>query len=128
MSKILPATTVYRGAAGSNGQLPREFWQANEFNVRGGVEYGFMSTTTKRDVAISYLGSEEKAPSGTVFAIKLGMVDRGADLSWVSQYPHEAEICFGPLTGLEVVDTGVQGTALLVIFACVLCWHGSKSI
>ena len=36
------------------------------------------------------------------------MVDRGADLRWLSQYPHEAEILFPPLTGLEVQSTRVD--------------------
>merc|ERR1719346_2804 len=109
LSKILPATTVYRGVAG--GKLPDKFWDPNEFNVRGGVEFAFMSTTTKQDVAMQYVGGSSV---GTVFEIKLGMVDRGADLSWLSQYPHEAEICFGPLTGLEVLSTRVQKSALVV--------------
>ena len=41
-------------------------------------------------------------------------VDRGADLSWLSQYPHEREILFAPLTGLEVQSTRVEGTVLIV--------------
>ena len=42
---------------------------------------------------------------GVVFSIQQGMVDRGADIGWLSQYPHEKEILFGPLTGLEVRST-----------------------
>ena len=42
---------------------------------------------------------------GLIFEIQMGMVDRGADLSWLSQYPHEKEICFPPLTGLEVCQS-----------------------
>jgi hypothetical protein len=30
------------------------------------------------------------------------MGDRGAELTWLSQYPHEAEVCFPPVLGLEV--------------------------
>ena len=33
----------------------------------------------------------------------------GADLSWLSQYPHEAEVCFPPVLGLEVL-TRPDGT------------------
>ena len=40
--------------------------------------------------------------------IKMGMIDRGADLSVFSQYPHEKEICFPPLTGIEVMSTAVD--------------------
>ena len=42
------------------------------------------------------------------------MIDRGADISYLSQYPHEAETLFAPLTGLEVQSTGVEGTVLIV--------------
>ena len=34
----------------------------------------------------------------------MGMIDRGADISWASQYPHEKEVLFAPLMGLEIVD------------------------
>ena len=40
---------------------------------------------------------------GTIFEIKMGMIDRGANLAWISQYKHEKEILFAPLTGLEVI-------------------------
>ena len=45
----------------------------------------------------------------------MGMVDRGADLTWLSQYPHEQEVLFPPLTGLEALSTEVDGNSLLVI-------------
>ena len=44
----------------------------------------------------------------------MGMVDRGADLTWLSQYPHEEEILFAPLTGLEVQSTRVEGSVMVV--------------
>jgi hypothetical protein len=44
----------------------------------------------------------------------MGMLARGADLSQWSQYPHEQEICFPLLTGLEVKTTRVEGTVLIV--------------
>ena len=34
--------------------LPDEFMTPNEFNVRGGVEASFMSTTLDRTVAMDY--------------------------------------------------------------------------
>jgi hypothetical protein len=33
---------------------------------------------------------------------QMGMVDRGAQLDWLSQYPDEKEILLPPLTGMEV--------------------------
>ena len=55
---------------------------------RGGVEYGFMSTTSKREVAAEYA----RGGHGLIFEIYMGMVDKGADLHWLSQYPHE-QVC-----------------------------------
>ena len=37
-----------------------------------------------------------------LFEMRQGMVDRGADISWLSQYPHEEEILFAPLTCIEL--------------------------
>ena len=87
LGKLQPAMKVYRGVTG--GVLPEIFWKANQHNVRGGCEYGFLSTTTDARVATDYAGSSGK--SGIVFEIAMGMVDRGASLSWLSQYPHERE-------------------------------------
>jgi hypothetical protein len=44
----------------------------------------------------------------------MGMVSRGADLEFVSQYPAESEILFGPLSGVEVQQTRVDGTVVVV--------------
>ena len=46
-----------------------------------------MSTTLDRDVALRYASQEGHA--GVVFVIQMGMVDRGAAMDWISQYPHE---------------------------------------
>ena len=40
-----------------------------------------------------------------VLEIQMNSIDRGADLSKLSQYPHEAEICFAPCAALQVEDT-----------------------
>ena len=60
-----------------------------------------MSTTAHLEVATDY-ASTSKA-SGVVFRIQQGTVNRGADISWFSQYPHEQEILFAPLSSLEVM-------------------------
>ena len=41
MSKLTKCCKVYRGIAGL--ALPKQFWEPNEYNVKGGVENGFMS-------------------------------------------------------------------------------------
>jgi len=78
-SKLTKACKVYRGIR--EMALPKKFYTRNAFNVAGGVEPGFMSTTAKREVAVSY-GSGQ---SGIVFEMQMGMVDRGADIAWLSQ-------------------------------------------
>ena len=131
-SKLTQAAKVYRGVAG--GRLPDSFWTPNEYNVRGGIESAFLSTTLDRKVAFDYAGNNPGKP-GLIFEVQMGMVDRGAELKWLSQCacallpctaaavdvhacacadPHEEEILFAPLTGLEVHDFRVEGRVLVV--------------
>ena len=49
--------------------------------VRGGVEYGFSSTTMEREQAVAYADGA----ASTVFEMQMGLVDRGAELTWLSQ-------------------------------------------
>ena len=44
LARLARATTVYRGISG--GVLPSIFFQPDEFNVRGAVEYGFVRCRT----------------------------------------------------------------------------------
>ncbi len=63
------------------------------------MELGFLSTTTERGTALGY------AAGGSfpmVMVIERGMVDRGASVSWCSQYLAEQEVLFPPLCALEV--------------------------
>eukprot|EP00965_Chrysotila_dentata_P224810 6194402-Pleurochrysis_carterae.AAC.1 len=48
LAQVMTAERVYRGVSG--GMLPDEFWVRNEWNVAGGVEFAFMSTTLDRKV------------------------------------------------------------------------------
>ena len=114
-SKLTKAMKVFRGVSG--GMLPKSFWEANDQGVRGGIEAAFMSTTHDRNVAMQYASGEEGKPAkpALVLEMQMGMIDRGADISWLSQYPHEAEILFNPLTGLEVQSTRVDGAVMVVV-------------
>ena len=90
---------VYRGISGK--ALPKEFWDANDFGVRGGVENAFMSTTLDRNVAMGYASGDE-AKMGIVIEMQQGQVNRGADMSWLSQYPHERECaCHAEMPNLQ---------------------------
>ena len=55
----------------SNGTLPDEFWQPNEFNVCGGIEDSFMSATTDAEVAFNYASQTD---CGVLFEMRTGMV------------------------------------------------------
>ena len=79
LSKLTVACKVWRGFTGAT--LPASFFEANAEGVRGGIEYGFSSTTIDRAQALHYATGK----ASTVFEMEMGMIDRGADLSWVSQ-------------------------------------------
>ena len=102
LSRVHQISTLYRGIKG--GALPSAFLNPDEYGARGGVEFGFMSTTTEKHVAYDYAiakdGSAKKA--AVIYEIDEGAIDRGADVSWLSQFPSENEVVFPPLTNLEV--------------------------
>jgi hypothetical protein len=50
----------------------------------GGIESAFMSTTFDRAVAMHYAAGVAGAPA-LVFEMQMGMIDRGAELGWISQ-------------------------------------------
>jgi hypothetical protein len=60
-----------------------------------------MSMTTDRATASAYSG--EAKDRGTVLEIAAGQVDKGASISFLSQYPGEAEFLMPPLSCLEVL-------------------------
>jgi ankyrin repeat protein len=165
----LPADRkAYRGLGGLD--LPEAFLKMDEHGVRGGVEFGMLSTTLdrsvavelptaapnnctphleplfssrthanpcfprrkadhllafpptfhgrlRRNVAVQYAG--KSIP--TVFEIGLGAIDRGASVSFLSQYPGEEEILLPPRSYLEVVggvsrqEAGPDGHLIRVI-------------
>ena len=98
ISRIPPRRVVYRGISGV--KLPAKFLVVAEGGGRGGVDFGFLSTSTSKEVAVAYLGDKEVP---VLFQIEVGDIDRGAALSFLSQYPMEDEILFPPLSYMEVV-------------------------
>ena len=79
LSKLTKAAPVYRGFTGAT--LPASFFEPNEENVCGGIEYGFSSTTTAEKQAQHYADGK----ASTVFEMRMGLIDRGAELDWLSQ-------------------------------------------
>ena len=113
LSKLTKAGKIWRGI--KDATLPKAFWVPNEMGVRGGIEYGFSSTTTDRDQALLFAGGgSDQQEASTIFEMRMGMVDRGADLAFLSQYPHEQEVLLPPLTGIEALGTDVEGSMMII--------------
>ena len=109
LSKLTVASNVYRGVAG--GRLPAALRQRNEHGVRGGVDLAFMSASTDRSVALHYAG--EGGGPAVALELRQGLVSRGADVWWLSQFPHEREVLFAPLTACEVRSLRAEGAVLV---------------
>lgn len=95
LGKLARVETVYRGI--SRKTMPRKMVHKDPSdNTRGGIEYGFTSASVRKEEAVRYatihskgLTASNKTP--VLLEITQGLIDRGADLKWLSQYPHEAE-------------------------------------
>ena len=99
---------VYRAPGGA---LPEDFWKRCKNGAVGFLEAGCLSTSTEKEEAMHYA---RRGAAGLIFQLEQGFVGRGASISWLSQYPAEAEILFPPLTALEVVDKKVEGDIVIV--------------
>ncbi|EKX40859.1 hypothetical protein GUITHDRAFT_75215, partial [Guillardia theta CCMP2712] len=97
-TRLPSSRVVYRGLKGV--RMPARFVEEDARGVSGGVEYGMLSTSTDRQVALQY-AKEGSLP--TLFEISCGAIDRGADVELLSQYPEEKEILYPPLSYLEVM-------------------------
>ena len=96
--------TVYRGVKEEFVQLPRDFVEADRSRFACGVEPAPMSTTEDRAVALSYAGRNR----GSLLEIEFDAANLGAELTFLSQYPAEAELVFPPGTMLTCM--GNAGT------------------
>jgi len=92
-----PLGKAYRGI--HNLSPPECFVNETPGGGRGGVEFGFLSTTTDLDTAVTYASAGERP---MIFEIDFGMVDHGADISWISYFQSEAEVLLPPLCMLQV--------------------------
>jgi hypothetical protein len=80
---------------------------------RAPEQLAFMSTTPLPEVAVKYSGKQEEA--GSIFAIDFDMASRGAEIDWLSQFPHERELLFPPCTMLECTGYFMRGAKRLVM-------------
>jgi len=116
VTAITPDRKTYRGLTGMS--LPENFLRRDAFGFRGGVKWGFMSTSSARDLAVQY-STASTATLPILFECDVGQVDRGADLKFLSQYPRESEILFPPMSNLEVIGEprveNLRGLAVMVV-------------
>jgi hypothetical protein len=77
---------LYRGLGGDR-TFPPHFHKRDDKGRKGVVEWGFMSTTADKKMALKFSGIMEGKPFSTILEIDSGTVDRGADLTSFSQYP-----------------------------------------
>ena len=99
---------VYRGPG---GVTPKSFWQPDEFGCEGGVEMALMSCSKSKEEALKYV---RRSKAKLLFEVHQSTCSRGAEISWLSQFPAEDEVLFSPLTMLEVQSTRVEGSVLVV--------------
>ena len=100
LGKINPNQKGYSGVSGM--LLQDRFWNNHpDLNSKGGVEGGFMSLSGSYDVGMFY-ANLVKGKLGVLLEVNMSTIDRGAELRWLAQYPHEDETLLPPLTYLHV--------------------------
>ena len=97
---------VFRGYSGA--VLSDTFLIKDVFGCTGGVEPSVLATTTDWDTAVFYSLRTGEKTAAIIFEIEVGQVDRGANIGWLSQFPHEEEILFNALSNLEVMGKPYQ--------------------
>jgi WD40 repeat protein len=104
-TRIPLGTLLYRGLGGKV-DLPDLFSQIDDKGCSGYAEWGFLSTTSNRDVALGYSGVKDRRPKAMVMVIETSSIDRGADISEFSQYPGEKEFLYLPCSFVQRTRQG----------------------
>ena len=81
--------------------LMSDFLERDRQGCIGGSERGFMSTSPNRDVALGYSGILKNKDVPTLFEIEVGKTSIGADVSMLSQFEAEKEVCI--ICGLQAM-------------------------
>jgi hypothetical protein len=90
--KLPPNRKVYRGFK-NIGPVSTEL--PDIFGCTGGVEPCVLATTSSSSKADHY------STGGFKLEIEVGQVNKGADIRWLSQFPHECEVLFPALSNIE---------------------------
>lgn len=89
VSTLPPSRNVFRGFSGL--KIPHRFLNPDARGCRGGVEFGYLSTSASKAQAIGYIKLFKGMPQ--LYQFSLGQVDCGASISWISYFPGEEEVC-----------------------------------
>ena len=81
---ISPGTLLYRGLGGKL-DLPDSFQDVDDNGCLGYTEWGFMSTTADKAVALQYSGVKEGRENSSIMVIHPTSIDRGACIVEFSQ-------------------------------------------
>ena len=98
ITSIRTGVTLYRGLG---AELPDDFMRSNARGCSGFTEWGFMSASSEKEVAMGYSRLARACKRFRILCIQVGSVDRGADISEYSQYPQEREYLFCPCSYIE---------------------------
>jgi hypothetical protein len=99
---------------GVRGALPPSFYVPDaQFHTVDATELGLMSTSTKRDTPVHYMQS---GGQNVLWEVRTRAEDEsgfhsGADVSVLSQFAHEREELFPPLTKLRAIRRGSSAAA-----------------
>ena len=89
VAQIPDGTVFYRGLNWLM-ELPKTFFRPDKQGRRGFAEWGFLSTTQSKEVALAYSGVRDGGDGRRmpmVMVLKSSAVDRGASIEAFSQYP-----------------------------------------
>ncbi len=89
---ISPGTLLYRGLGGKL-DLPDSFQVVDSNGCLGYTEWGFMSTTADKAVALQYSGAKEGMDYSMIMVIHPTSIDRGACIVEFSQYGSATRSC-----------------------------------
>ena len=85
-----------------HGPADTEVTNTKIFKEQGGAEYAPMSTTKKPDVAVGYAIRKGVENGALLMRFKTSNnLQRGAELTWLSVFPGEAETLYPPLTFMQ---------------------------
>jgi hypothetical protein len=88
VAPIREGTRLYRGL-NRLMELPEAFFRPDNRGRRGFAEWGFLSTTQDKEIAVQY-SMGQQGPGHTlpmIMVVESSAVDRGANIQELSQYP-----------------------------------------